>query len=145
MNAEQAFSVANLVALIAWLGIIFLPRAKFVTNLIAPVIVPCLLAVAYVIILARFFDASSMQNFMTLAGLQQLQSAGGSWLTLAGWLHYLAFDLFVGAWQVRTAREEGLSHFVIVPALLLTFMFGPFGLLVFFITRYALQRKLAVQ
>lgn len=144
MNAEQAFSIANTVALIAWLGLIFLPRVRWMTNLIAPVIVPALLAVAYAILIVRFFDASSFQDFMTLAGLQKLQATGGLWLTLAGWLHYLAFDLFVGAWITRTARNESIPHLAIIPSLLLAFMFGPFGLLVFIVTRYLYRKRLMV-
>jgi hypothetical protein len=56
-------------------------------------------------------------------------------LLLAGWLHFLAFDLFVGAWEVRTARAEGIPHLLIVPALILTFLFGPAGFLLFLVIR----------
>jgi hypothetical protein len=59
---------------------------------------------------------------------------------LAGWLHYLAFDLFVGAWEVREARRVGLPHWLILPALALTFLFGPIGLLVFLALRAARLR-----
>ena len=27
-------------------------------------------------------------------------------LLLAGWIHYLAFDLFIGAWEVRDAQRN---------------------------------------
>lgn len=49
-------------------------------------------------------------------------------IALAGWLHYLAFDLFVGAWEARTARAEGIPHWAVIPCLILTFLFGPAGL-----------------
>ena len=54
-------------------------------------------------------------------------------LLLAGWVQYLAFDLFIGAWQVRDARTQGISHLLVIPCLLLTFLFGPAGLLHFLI------------
>ena len=54
-------------------------------------------------------------------------------LLLAGWLHYLAFDLFVGAWEVRRGREAGVPFLLVAPCLLLTFLFGPAGLLAFLI------------
>ena len=50
---------------------------------------------------------------------------------LAGWVHYLAFDLFVGAWITRTARDEGIPHLLILPCLVLAFLFGPAGFLAF--------------
>ncbi len=51
------------------------------------------------------------------------------YLLLAGWVHFLAFDLLVGAWEVRDARRVGITHLLVVPCLLLTFMAGPVGLL----------------
>ena len=52
-------------------------------------------------------------------------------IALAGWIHYLAFDLFVGAWEVRTARREGIAFLLVLPCLVLTFLFGPAGFLAF--------------
>ncbi len=144
MSPDQLFSIANSVALAAWLGLLFLPRVRIVTDVIAPVIIPCLFAVAYFIILSRFFDPSGFEKFSTLAGLASLQG-GSPWLLLAGWLHYLAFDLFVGTWEVRTARREGIPHLVVVPSLFLTFMLGPAGLLLFVITRLLIRRRLSAE
>lgn len=141
MSAEQLFSLVNLVALVAWLGLLFLPSRRIVTDLIAQVIVPALLAVAYLVLIVQNFDPAGFQNFTSLAGLAALQSS--PWLLLAGWLHYLAFDLFVGAWEVRTARAEAIPHLVIVPSLFFTFMLGPAGLLLFLITRALYRRRLA--
>jgi hypothetical protein len=53
------------------------------------------------------------------------------WLVLAGWVHYLAFDLFIGSWQVRDARRNGVPFWLVAPCLVLTFMFGPIGLLLY--------------
>ena len=52
-------------------------------------------------------------------------------LLAAGWLHYLAFDLFVGTWIARRAGQLGIAHVAILPVLALTFLFGPIGLLAF--------------
>ena len=52
-------------------------------------------------------------------------------IALAGWIHYLAFDLFIGAWEVRTARAERIPFLLVVPCLALTFLFGPAGYLAF--------------
>ncbi len=141
MNAEHIFSIASAVALLAWLCLLFLPRVRLITDVLAPVVVPGLLAVAYAVILARFFDPGGFVKFSSLEGLASLQAS--PWLLLAGWLHYLAFDLFVGAWAVRTARQEGIPHLAIVPSLIFTFLTGPAGLLLFLMTRYAYRRSLS--
>jgi hypothetical protein len=64
-------------------------------------------------------------------------------LLLAGWVHYLAFDLLVGAFEVRQAQAIGIHHLLLVPVLFLTFMLGPVGLLLFFVMKSIKQRKLA--
>jgi hypothetical protein len=56
-------------------------------------------------------------------------------MLLAGWLHYLAFDLFLGAWEVRDAQRHGVPHLLVVPCLLLTFLLGPIGLLSYMVIR----------
>ena len=49
------------------------------------------------------------------------------WMLLAGWIHYLAFDLLVGTWEARDSRDRGIPHLLLVPCLILTFLFGPPG------------------
>ncbi|WP_315834655.1 abscisic acid-deficient protein Aba4 family protein [Bradyrhizobium prioriisuperbiae] len=56
-------------------------------------------------------------------------------LLVAGWLHYLAFDLFVGAWIVHESAQLRVAPIVIVPCLLLTSLAGPAGLLLFLMVR----------
>ena len=58
------------------------------------------------------------------------------WLLLAGWAHYLAFDLFIGGWEVRDAQRRGIPHLLVVPALVLTFLFGPAGLLLYLLISF---------
>ena len=62
-------------------------------------------------------------------------------LLLAGWLHYLAFDLFIGAWEVRDAQRHGFPHLLVIPCLLLTFLLGPIGLLCYMAVRVRLGRR----
>jgi len=72
-------------------------------------------------------------GFSTLAGVGTLFS--NPWLLLAGWMHYLAFDLLVGSWELEDAAERGIPHWIVVPCLLLTFLFGPAGWLLYRIVR----------
>ena len=64
------------------------------------------------------------------------------WLLTAGWLHYLAFDLFVGSWISEQAAALALPHWLLLPPLALTFLFGPAGLLVFFGLRTVWRKRL---
>jgi hypothetical protein len=131
MTAEQLFSILNLVAVAGWLPLIFLPRVRW-TSAVLPVVMPLLFAVIYTAIVAATF-ARSEGSFSSLAGVRTLFE--DPWLLLAGWIHYLAFDLFVGGWEVRDAQRRGIPHLLIVPALVLTFLFGPAGLLLSVVIR----------
>jgi hypothetical protein len=63
------------------------------------------------------------------------------YLLTAGWVHYLAFDLFVGSWEVRDGKQQGINHFLVVPCLLLTFLLGPTGLVLYLIIRLVKTKR----
>jgi hypothetical protein len=125
MTFDVIFSAANIVALIGWAGLALLPGRRIVADTITALAIPALLAVAYSGIVAAFF-AGAQGGFSSIGAVRQLFQSDA--LLLAGWLHYLAFDLFVGSWEARTARAEGIPHLLVLPCLALTFLFGPMGL-----------------
>jgi hypothetical protein len=132
MTAEHLFSILNLMTIAAWLPLVFLPRARWTATLL-PVVMPLLLAVVYVVLVAATL-ARSEGGFSSLAAVSTLFD--NRWMLLAGWTHYLAFDLFIGGWEVRDAQQRGIPHLLVVPALILTFLFGPAGLLLYVAIRW---------
>ena len=140
MNAEQIFSLANLLATVGWLLLIFAGKTRWAAPAVSGVVLPLLFAVVYSGLLAGHL-AGSPGSFQTLAGVSALFE--NRWLLLAGWVHYLAFDLFIGAWQVRDARVQGISHLLVIPCLIFTFLFGPAGLLLYFLIRLVYKRGAA--
>ena len=60
---------------------------------------------------------------------------------VTGWVHYLTFDLFCGAWLARDSRRIGIPHLAIVVPLLLTFAAGPLGLLIYLVMRYFWKQR----
>jgi hypothetical protein len=140
MTPNQLFSIANALALAAWLLLILLPRRRSVSDVLTPIVMPGLFAAVYVAILATQWKGSA-GGFSSLPAVATLFSQ--PWLLLAGWVHYLAFDLFVGSWEVRDARERGIPHLAVVPCLLLTFMFGPAGWLAYSGLRSAYSSRAA--
>jgi Domain of unknown function (DUF4281) len=139
MTPDQVFSIANAVALCGWILLIVLPRQRWVSGVVAPIAMPALFAAVYVAIIVTQWKGSS-GGFSSLTDVATLFSQ--PWLLLAGWVHYLAFDLFVGSWEVRDARDRGIPHLAVVPCLLLTFLFGPAGWLAYsgLRTAYASRR-----
>jgi hypothetical protein len=139
---EGLFSLASSAVVPGWLLLVFLPRWKWTTRLVTGVLLPGLLGLLYAYLIATRW-AGSEGGFSSLADVKRLFENPG--LLLAGWVHYLAFDLFVGTWEVRDARRLALPHLLVVPCLVLTFLFGPLGLLLYFGLRGLLRRRLLLE
>lgn len=132
MTPEGLFSIANTVALAGWLLLVVLPRQRSVAHVATAWVIPGLLATAYVVVVATHI-LGSPGGFSTLSGVATLFA--NPWLLLAGWIHYLVFDLLVGNWEARDARDRGMPHLALVPCLALTFLFGPAGWLLYLLVR----------
>jgi hypothetical protein len=137
MTADKIFSIASALAPLGWLLLIFAPRWKW-TRRISALVIPLVFALLYVVILAGHWGQGG-GSFGSLDGVAKL--FGNRWVLLAGWIHYLAFDLFTGSWEVRDAQERGLPHWLVIPCLVLTFLFGPAGLLLYFTLRALRDKK----
>jgi hypothetical protein len=137
MKAEQIFSIANLIAMIGWILLAIAPRWIVTRRVILSGAIPLFLSIAYLILIIAFFG-SSEGGFGSLAGVMKLFT--NEWVVLAGWIHYLAFDLVVGIWEVKDAQEKRISHWFVVPCLFLTFMLGPIGFLLYSILRLFLAK-----
>ena len=137
MDWPTIFSIANLSAMLAWVALIFGPRREIMFTILREGAVG-LLCLFYAVLLIYLMAVAPQQgsdesDFTTIEGVRAI-FATDIGLTL-GWVHYLAFDLFVGLWVARNADEIALSRIVQAPILLATFLFGPFGLLIHLIVR----------
>lgn len=142
MTADALFSFSNLLAALGWLLLILAGRVPMVASVIAGAAIPLLLGLVYAgLIVGNFGGAEG--GFSSIREVRAL--FGNDWLLVAGWVHYLAFDLFIGSWQVRDAHKHGIPHFAIIPSLVLTFLFGPVGLLIYLAIRTVRVRSLAIE
>ena len=125
---DAIFSAANGLALLGWLCLLGAHRKRWANWWLAGVAIPSALALLYLALMVSSWGAAQ-GGFDSLAGVAML--FGSPPLLLAGWVHYLAFDLFIGAWLARRAVERGMVWWQLAPCLLLTFLFGPVGWLLF--------------
>jgi Domain of unknown function (DUF4281) len=126
VTAHHLFSIANLFALVGWLvlGWAVVRRNNWLRDDIAGRWWPLALAAFYSLLILLFFGKTE-GGFDSLANVKKLFTS--DWLLLAGWIHYLAFDLFVGAHIARRVMEDRLPRLTLLLLLPLTFMFGPLG------------------
>src|SRR5262245_38866592 len=106
MTPDNMFSVANTVALLAWIGLVGFQRKRWATDVVV-ISAVTLFVMVYVVIVAAVFR-NSEGGFSTLNDVAKL--FGNRWLLLAGWLHYLAFDLLVGRWEALDAERLAISR-----------------------------------
>lgn len=132
MSPEQLFSFCNTLAMLSWIILMFFTFWKNRGNYLLSVVI-ILFALVYSWLIFSNSTIESFRSFNTLDGVSRLFSNKS--LLLAGWIHYLAFDLLTGIYIVTNARKNNISYWLIVPALFFTFMLGPFGLLLYFLLR----------
>jgi hypothetical protein len=139
MTADSLFFICNAIALVGWILIIVISPFWFQFDKAIIGIVVTLFAIIYTYLLIAYFNFRSKGDFSNLDSLMVLFS--DKRMVLAGWVHYLAFDLMTGVWIKKNAIKHNISHGAITPCLLFTFMLGPLGLLIYFLLRWIKTKR----
>lgn len=135
MSWETGYTIINALIVPAWALLIFLPRAKLTRAAVHSMFWPILMGSIYatLLIAAMAFGQSDPDAGFSFSGVQALFDHPNG--ILVGWTHYLAFDLFVGAWIARDSQRQAIAHWQTIPCLLGAFLFGPIGLLLYALIR----------
>jgi hypothetical protein len=139
VSDETIFLVANYSVVPFWLLLAVAPRWRWTDRLACSALPAVYLVPLYAWLLFGDDPGPRGASFFTLEGVTRIFTTPRT--IIACWIHYLVFDLFVGAWEVRDARRLGIRHFFVVPFLALTLMFGPIGWLGYAGLRLALRRR----
>lgn len=134
MPLETLFNAATYGVIPFWLALMLAPRWSWTQRLVHGPVVLLLLTPIYAYMLFGYAPAPEGMNFRSLYGVMVGFSAPH--IVVAGWIHYLIFDLFVGAWEVRDAQRRGIPQLLVVPCLIATLMVGPIGLLLYVVVRF---------
>ncbi|SET55336.1 ABA4-like family protein [Hymenobacter actinosclerus] len=131
LSPDFLFAVANPVALLGWALLVLAPHWRITRWVVLSGALPLLLAAAYALLIGGHYLGAhaSEGGFSSLSGVAALFR--NPWALLAGWMHYLCFDMCLGIWESLDARRRGVPHGLLVPCLLLTFLLGPVGLLLY--------------
>lgn len=126
MSPDQLFSLSGPLAMAGWLTLIagIVLDRPLLRDRIAGICVPFALSLAYAALILMFWWRAD-GGFGSLADVQMLFTQG--WIALAGWIHYLAFDLAIAAIVSRQIMERNITRLVLIPILPLAFLFGPIG------------------
>lgn len=138
---EAIFSAAGSLAIAGWCMLALSPLAgRWQEPLwrVAGLAIPVAIGIVYLSLIVMEFPGAP-GGYGSLAQVRALFGVEG--LLMAGWLHYLAFDLFVGAWIARDGAGNGVRHLLLMPCFALTFLFGPVGLIVYLLIRFLSSRR----
>jgi Domain of unknown function (DUF4281) len=133
MLPDTVFQICSTIAMTGWLLLIIAsPFVRWTDKLLIGIVI-ALFCIIYAWLIAQSFAPSDMKNFGSLDGVMILFQ--NKTLVTAGWVHYLAFDLMTGIWVKKNSEKYAISHWIIIPCLLFTFMLGPVGLLLYLLIR----------
>jgi len=139
MSPTEIFSIVNIIAMPMWLLMILIPKWKVTRFLIDYKIIPILLALVYAVYIFLAIGIGGGMDFGSLASVMALFTEENA--VLAGWVHYLAFDLLVGMWMLDKNKELKIHQLLMAPILFGTFMLGPIGFLAFMLVKIIKQNQ----
>ena len=137
-----AFSAAGPLVLLGWAALLvslFVPAIRDRVWLVTGWLIPGAIGLAYVALIAAGIGNVGGTDFGSIPEIRRVFADDSA--LAAGWFHYLAFDMFVGTMLARDGLEKGVPALLLVPPLILTFLFGPAGLLLYLVVRLAVPTK----
>lgn len=138
MNPSDVFQIVNTAVLPAWIFLAVAPRWQYRNTIIYGFCL--LLASIYAYYIFSDFASLDFESFGSLPGVMSLFTQEEA--VLAGWVHYLVFDLLIGNWVVNQSIKHDIKHILVVPCLVFCFMLGPVGFLLFSLIKYTKTRSL---
>ena len=142
MTYDTLFSLVNLSVLPAWAALLLLPRRGWSQVLARSITVPAVCTAYLALLLYGLVAGQGAEgvSFTSIAGVAAIFAHPLGVVT--AWAHYLAFDLFVGAWLTRDAMNRGMARLAVLPCQILCFLAGPVGLLLYLGLREVRSRRL---
>jgi len=133
MLPDSVFQTCSTIAMVGWIVLLIISPfwSSFDKFLIGIIIT--LFAIVYAWLIFQVFTPGDFEKFSSLNGVMDLFTDKTA--VTAGWVHYLAFDLLTGIWIKKNAQKYNIHHLILIPCLLLTFMLGPIGFLLYLLVR----------
>lgn len=138
LDLDALYSLTGMLIIVCWGLVIVHPDRSSRWITVPKFAVPTLFGLIYAgIMMAKFFDSGG--GYGSIAAVRALFAHDD--ILLAGWLHYLAYDFFIGVWIAEQADRIGLSRQIQALILVTAFMFPPMGLVLFLATRATIKRS----
>ena len=145
INSETIYLVANWGVIPFWLLLVFMPKHVITNFFVHSIIIPLLLASAYIFVAFSIFnEGNAFDSFELYQGLDGLYSMfSNEAFLLVFWLHFLAISLFVGSWIVRDSQKYMIPKFFVILILITTYFTGPLGISLYWFIRIFFSKKIS--
>ena len=144
LTYENIFYIANIGVIPCWFLLIVSPNHTITKFFVKSLVIPLLLSTAYIFIVYQIYVTENIfEVFNIYLGLNELYALfSNEAFLLIFWLHFLSINLFVGNWIANDGRIYLVSKFLVVIALILTYLTGPVGLVVYWFFRILYSKKI---
>ena len=146
-NIEMIYLWLNIGVLPFWFVLIFFPQSNICKYLVTSIFPYLVFGLVYIYLLFLFYkaDYNFLNNFNLYLGLNELKNLfeDNSFL-IAFWLHFLAINLFCGAWIVKDSQKFIISKIIVFFPLIITYFIGPIGLFVYWVIRIFFAKRISL-
>jgi len=146
LTYENIYLWANISILPIWLTLIFAPNSSFTKFFFNSIILPLILSAIYIYIIYQMIllDEAILNVFKIYLSLDNLYTLFSSEsFLLIFWLHFLTLNLFLGSWISRDGAKYNIPRRLVSIPLILVYLTGPIGLVLYWLIRVFYAKKLA--
>jgi ABA DEFICIENT 4-like len=133
---QALFQISNILVLPFWLLMVALPHWRWTQRIIGSPWIAAPTALIYAILVlpsaATLLPALAQPTLTGVAALLGRPEAAA-----IVWAHFLTFDLLTGRWVYLDSRARKISAWLMAPVLLVIFLLGPLGFLLYLLVRSA--------
>ena len=144
---ENIFLWLNISVLPFWIVLIFFPGSKICKILTVSIFPLFIFSLIYSYLIYDFFnkDYNFLGNFSLYLGLDNLLNLlSNTSFTILFWIHFLAINLFCGAWVVNDSEKYFIPKFLIFFPLIFIYFIGPLGLFMYWIIKIFYTKRIAL-
>ena len=144
-TSENIYLWTNFGILPFWFMLIFIPNSKITRIFVNSIILPLVLATAYVYVIyqAILLDESMLDIFKLYLSLDNLYTVFATeTFLLIFWIHFLTLNLFLGCWMSRDAIKYNIPRSLVFIPLILIYFTGPLGLVMYWLFRIFYAKRL---
>ena len=148
LTFENIYMWANFGLLPFWLMIIFIPHLRITKIFVNSILIPLILASAYIFVIYRSFllgenfFAESLTLYMGLDELYTIFSS--EQFLLIFWLHFIALNIFLGSWVSNDSLKYNIPRAAVFIPLILIYFSGPVGLFLYWFIRIFYAKKIGL-